>query len=137
MSQFFTEKNPIIDPVALLTDLFMARKLDELKVKAKAMVSDPKYRYVNFESKFNRSGYNLLNDNQMDAALFVFELITELYPTSANAWDSFAEVNWKMKKYDKAIEYYNKSIELDPDGPTGDNSRNMLKQVIEEKEKAN
>ena len=65
--------------------------------------------------------------------LFVFQLNTKLFPESANAWDSFAEANWKAKKTDKAIEYYNKAIELDPHGVTGDNARKMLKQIQEEK----
>ena len=75
----------------------------------------------------------MLNGKQLDAALFVFELNTKLFPGSANAWDSFAEANWKAKKTDKAIECYNKAIELDPKGVTGDNARKMLKQILAEK----
>jgi len=60
-------------------------------------------------------------------------LNTKLYPKSANAWDSFAEANWKANKTDKAIEYYNKAIELDPNGPTGDNAKRMLQQVKSQK----
>ncbi len=93
------------------------------------MVADPKYRYVNFEQKINQAGYDLLNSKQLDQALYVFQLNTKLYPKSANAWDSFAEANWKANKIEKAIEYYNKAIELDPNGVTGDNSRQMLEQI--------
>ena len=93
------------------------------------MAADPKYRYVNFEQKINQSGYDLMNSKQMESALFVFQLNTKLYPESANTWDSLGEAYWKSGKTDKAIEYYNKAIELDPNGATGDNARNMLKQI--------
>lgn len=129
----FNDKEVVLDPVARLRELFIAGKLDEVEKEAKKMVLDSKYRYYDFEKKFNDAGYNMLTGNQTDAALFVFQLNTNLFPKSANAWDSFAEANWKAKKIDKAIEYYNKAIELDPHGVTGDNSRNMLKKIKAEK----
>src|SRR5690242_20897176 len=97
------------------------------------MVADPKYRYMNFETKINDAGYNMLNGKQFDAAIYIFQLNTKLFPNSANVWDSYAEANWKAGKTDKAIEFYNKAIELDPNGVTGDNARNMLKQIKAQK----
>jgi len=125
----FSGKDILLDPMAHLRELFEARKLDEVEIAAKNMVADPKYRYMNFESKLNQAGYDLLNGKQVEPALYVFGLNTRLYPKSANAWDSFAEANWKANKIDKAIEYYNKAIELDPNGVTGNNARNMLQQI--------
>ena len=125
----FTDKDLVLDPMQHLRNLFTAGKLDEVESAAKKMVADPKYRYVKFEQKINQAGYDLLNSKQLDQALYVFDLNTKLYPKSANAWDSFAEANWKANKIDKAVEYYNKAIELDPNGVTGDNSRRMLEQV--------
>jgi tetratricopeptide (TPR) repeat protein len=101
--------------------------------EAQKMVKDPKYRYMNFETKINDAGYNLLNQKQTEGALFIFQLNTKLFPKSANAWDSYAEANWKAGKKEKAIEYYNKAIELDPKGVTGENARNMLKQIQADK----
>ena len=125
----FSDKDIVLDPMRHLRELFAAGKLDQVESEAKKMAADPKYRYVNFEQKINQAGYDLLNSKQLDAALYVFELNTKLYPKSANTWDSFAEANWKANKTDKAIEYYNKAIELDPKGPTGDNARQMLNRV--------
>jgi tetratricopeptide (TPR) repeat protein len=129
----FNEKNVILDPVGYLKELFMAGKLDEVEKEATKMVVDQKYRYYKFETKFNDAGYNLLNQKQTAGALFIFQLNTKLFPESANAWDSFAEANWKARNTGKAIEYYNKAIELDPTGVTGDNARKMLKQIMAEK----
>ena len=96
------------------------------------MVADPRYKFVDFESKINRSGYDLINNNQLESALYVFELNTKLFPASANVWDSLAEAYWKSKNKEKAIEYYNKAIALDPDGVTGANAREMLKRIRDE-----
>ncbi len=125
----FSEKDPVLDPMSRLRVLFVDGKLDEVEAEAKRFVSDPKYRFVNFEEKINSSGYELLGKKQTEGALFVFRLNTVLFPKSANAWDSFGEANWKAGKKDKAIECYNKAIELDPKGVTGDNARRMLKEI--------
>ena len=125
----FSDKDLVLDPMGHLRSLFSTGKMDEVESEAKRMVSDPKYRYVNFEQKINQAGYDLMNSKQMDAALYVFELNTKLYPKSANTWDSFAEANWKANKTEKAIEYYNKAIALDPNGVTGENARRMLNEI--------
>ena len=129
----FSDKDLVLDPIGHLKELFMAGKLDQVEAEAKRMATDPKYQYVNFEQKFNQAGYDLMNSKQMESALFVFQLNTKLYPKSANTWDSLAEAYWKSGKTDKAVEYYNKAIELDPHGATGDNSRNALKQIKSQK----
>jgi tetratricopeptide (TPR) repeat protein len=122
-------KDVVLDPMNHLRKLFMDGKLDQVESEAKKMVTDPRYRYINFEKKINQGGYDLLNSKQIESAIFVFELNTKLYPKSANTWDSLAEAYWKANKTDKAIENYKKAIELDPNGVTGENSRNMLKQI--------
>ena len=50
----------------------------------------------------------------MDAAIAIFKLNVELFPQSANAYDSLGEAY--MKKGDKklAIENYQKSYDLNP-----------------------
>lgn len=129
----FSDKDLILDPMRHLRELFVAGKMDQVESEAKKMATDPKYRYVNFEQKINQSGYDLLNSKQIEQAIYVFTLNTKLYPKSANTWDSLGEAYWNANKIDKAIEYYNKAIELDPQGPTGDNARQMLKTIKEKK----
>lgn len=129
----FEGSDIVLDPMNYLKDLFMAGKLDLLVITAKKMVADPRYRFVDFESKINSSGYDLINNNQLASALYVFELNTKLFPASANVWDSLAEAYWKSKNMEKAIEYYNKAIALDPDGVTGANAREMLKRIRDER----
>lgn len=125
----FSDDNFILDPMAHLTKLFMDGELEQVKKEATALVNDSKYRFFDFEPQFNRAGYNLMGDNRIEPAIFVFQLNTELFPHSANAWDSLGEAHWKANKIDLAIKYYNKAIELDPEGDIGDNARNMLAQI--------
>jgi tetratricopeptide (TPR) repeat protein len=125
----FSDKNPVLDPMAYLRDLFMAGKLDAVQAEAERMVKDPKYRFVNFEEKFNQAGYDLLGSDKTDSALYVFELNAKLFPNSANVWDSLGEACWHAKQKEKAVEYYKKAISLDPNGSVGNNARNMLKEI--------
>ncbi len=121
------------DPLEHLRELFEAQKLELVKIEATTMVKDARYKFIDFERELNEAGYSFLRGNQTKDALFVFQLNTELFPHSANVWDSLAEWHWKSNDKEKAIEYYNKTIELDPEGGVGNNARTMLKQINETK----
>ena len=125
----FNSDNFIGDPVGYLTKLFMDNDLEKLKSEATRLVKDPMYQFVNFEDEFNSAGYRLMGQQQYEGAVFVLQMNTKLFPKSANAWDSLAEAYWKSNNIDKAKEYYNKAISLDPNGPTGNNARKMLKEI--------
>lgn len=124
----------ILDPLSYLTDLFTAGKIEALKSEAKRLVGDPHYRYYNFEDQFNRVGYRLLGNGDLEPALFVFQLNTELFPASPNAWDSLAEGYRKAGDVEKAIRHYEKALAMDPDGPAGANAREMLEKIRAEGE---
>ena len=125
----FKDDNLVTDPMGYLTELFMAKKFEKLESEAGRMVKDPKYRFFKFEEAFNKAGYNLLNQGNYEGAIYVLQMNTKLFPDSANAWDSLAESYWKSGNLEKAKALYNKAIELDPKGPTGDNARKMLTQM--------
>lgn len=128
----YDPSDPVLtDPMRHLRELFMAGKLDMVRSEARRLVEDPRYKYTNFESQFNRAGYDLLEDDRVQEAVFVFQLNSELYPDSANVWDSLAEGYWKAGDKEKAEKYYQKAISMDPDGPTGHNARSMLEKMRE------
>jgi hypothetical protein len=126
----FSEKNYVLDPMTYLRNLFVDQKLDVLEAEAKRMVKDPLYRYLDFEDRINQAGYELLNQKQMESAIYVFQLNNQLFPQSANTWDSLGEAHWKAGNKEKAVELYNKAVEIDPHGSVGENARNMLKQIM-------
>jgi len=125
----FDNTNFLLDPMGYLRDLFTKQEYALVKTEAKRLVNDPSYSFVDFESEFNNAGYRLMGQQEFQGAIFVLEMNTELFPKSANAWDSLGEAHMKSKSFVKAKEYYNKAIALDPKGPTGDNARNMLSQM--------
>jgi tetratricopeptide (TPR) repeat protein len=125
----FSDKDVVLDPFNHLKELFIAGKMDEVETTAKKMVTDPKYRYMNFESQINKAGYDLLNEKDLKSAIYVFDLNTKLYPKSANSWDSLAEAYWHAKQKEKALELYQKAVQLDPEGNTGNHAREKISEI--------
>lgn len=102
---------------------------DEAKATFQRYVSDPTHEFVNVEGTMNTLGYELLGENQVDAAVAVFELNAETYPGSANVFDSLGDGYEAAGDTEAAIASYRKALEVDPDfGPSRDNLRRLLGQ---------
>ena len=80
------------------------------------------------EVELNRLGYATLPDNK-PAAVKIFEFITEIYPTSWNAWDSYGESLALMGSNENAIKAYEKSLALNPDNRPGKEALVKLKDI--------
>ena len=78
------------------------------------------------EADFNNLGYRFLQENNIEAAVYVLEKTTELYPDSWNAYDSLGEVLAKAGQKARAIENYRKSLALNPGNK---NAQAVLKQM--------
>jgi CubicO group peptidase (beta-lactamase class C family) len=78
------------------------------------------------EVDLNTWGYQLLGRKKFDHAMRVFALNTQLFPASANTYDSLAETYWLLGDSKKAIELYNKVLVLQPDN---NNAKNQLKKI--------
>ncbi len=120
-----------------LKALFINGKTPEARKQAFSYRADPRNRFDNVEDKINRLGYELINERNLDAALEVFKLNVELYPSSANGYDSLAECYWKQGDLPAAIQHYERAIALDPQGPVGTNSAQMLMEVRAQAQFAN
>lgn len=81
-------------------------------------------RYYFNENEANSIGYYLMRNNRLKDAIALFELNTEEYPTSANAFDSLAEACMNAGEKDRAIANYKKALQLNP-------GSNNAKQMIE------
>ena len=71
------------------------------------------YTYV-AEAPLNDLGYVLLRDGRLEPAVELFELIVELFPASANAYDSLGESLLASGDEERAIANYRRSLELNP-----------------------
>lgn len=66
------------------------------------------------EHRFNILGYNCMQQGELDKALAVFTLNTEMSPDSANVWDSLGEA-WKNKgNTEKAVAAYTEALKRNP-----------------------
>ena len=85
----------------------------------------------NFEDEgtFNALGYHLLESNDTEGAVRLFVLNTELFPQSANVWDSLGEGYMKAGERTKAMEAYRKSLDLDP---RNEHAQSILRQLEQE-----
>ena len=81
------------------------------------------------EQHMNRLGYDLLARKRADDAVAIFKLNVEKYPHSANVHDSLGEAYLAIDDLQLARVHFKRSIALDPDGPAGKNSRNMLQRI--------
>jgi CubicO group peptidase (beta-lactamase class C family) len=66
------------------------------------------------EARLNELGYTLLRDKRLAGAIAVFKLNVELYPKSANVYDSLGEAYAENGEKELAIANYKKALELDP-----------------------
>jgi uncharacterized protein len=67
---------------------------------------------VSAEREINGLGYNLLGDKKIDEALAAFRRNVELYPQSANAYDSLADGFEAAGKLDLALENVEKAVDV-------------------------
>ena len=92
--------------------------------KNESRKKEPEYNIS--EDALNTLGYDLMRGEKNKDALAIFKLNTELYPTSANVWDSYSECLLAVNKKEDSINAYMKSLELNP---KNENARQMLQQI--------
>ena len=71
------------------------------------------------EGVLNTVGYQLLQMDKKPEAIEVFKLNVELYPKSFNTYDSLGEAYMVSNQKELAIANYKKSLELNPQSPSG------------------
>lgn len=66
----------------------------------------------------NQVGYELLFSGDVNKALEAFRINTEMFPDVANVWDSYGEAWLEKGDREKAMEAYQKALEINPEFPT-------------------
>jgi CubicO group peptidase (beta-lactamase class C family) len=71
------------------------------------------------EGELNTLGYQLLGSGRTKDAIEIFKLNVEMFPASANPYDSLGEAYLKDGQKELALANYKKSVELDPKNVNG------------------
>ena len=78
------------------------------------------------ETQLNMLGYNLLQGQRNKEAIRILQMNAELFPESANVYDSLGEAYMIDGNKDEAIKNYRKSLELNP---ANENGKLMLQKL--------
>ena len=95
------------------------RKYNDLK----ANHSD---QYFFGENQFNRLGYRLMGQGKIKEAIEILKLNVQAFPQSWNVYDSLGEAYMNDGRTNLAVEYYEKSLELNPNN---ENARRILERL--------
>ncbi|NNK72457.1 MAG: tetratricopeptide repeat protein, partial [Flavobacteriaceae bacterium] len=125
----FDDSNFVLDPMQYMTELYTSGQQEKLATEVPKMVKDPRYKFFDFEGELNSAGYTQIRRGDHQTAIAIFTFITQIFPDSANAWDSLAEGYMEAGDNEKAKEYYQKALKMDPEGPTGKNASSMLRKI--------
>lgn len=103
-------------PKTMLVKEVASKILNEDLSKGIAHYHKFKTDTINFmvnEGQINMLGYQLINEEHLDAALGVFKLNIAEYPNSANPYDSYGDALLMKGDSLKALEYFKKCFEMD------------------------
>jgi predicted alpha/beta superfamily hydrolase len=104
------------------TQVFMHPEL--LKEQFRKFSEETKVTFMPPEDVINSLGYNVMNGlNNYDLAIQYFQMNIDYYPESPNVYDSMGEAWMKKGDNKKAIEYYQKSLALNPNNQ---NAKDMI-----------
>jgi putative CocE/NonD family hydrolase len=67
------------------------------------------------DGAMNGLGYELLSEEKIPEAIIIFQMNIKAYPKAWNVYDSMAEAYLHNKENQKAIDYYKKSAEINPE----------------------
>ncbi|HZY36434.1 MAG TPA: serine hydrolase [Mucilaginibacter sp.] len=105
---------PKITASVWLNDKIAAAGIDSAISGARVLLNNYAADYDFSQNDLNGYAYTLLRANQVNNAIKVFELNTELYPNSWNVYDSLADAYEKAGDKAKELENCKKALELDP-----------------------
>ncbi len=77
----------------------------------------------------NGTAYQLAGAGKADQGIEVLKLAVELHPKVANLYDSLGEFYVNKGDKQKALEYYRKAIEVDPNYPNAEAARAIVSKL--------
>ncbi len=108
-------------------ELFQANDLKSFRAKAIEYKNNPVNIYQSVEAEINTFGYRLIQLKKLDEAIEMFKLNVELYPESANVYDSLGDAYEQQGNKAEAIKNYEKAVQIDPTYPSSVEALRRLK----------
>jgi CubicO group peptidase (beta-lactamase class C family) len=97
--------------------VFEKQGIDAGMKKYKELKADETYALD--EGEMNQVGYVLLQNGKVKEAIEIFKINTQAFPDSWNTYDSLGEAYMNDRQKEKAIENYERSIEMNPENANG------------------
>ena len=98
-----------------LSDLLEEGKTIDDIIQVIKSAKERELGYITSVRAINALAYDLLRAGELNEALRLFKLNTELYPERANPWDSYSTCLIAMGKKEEGIKAFKKFIELSPE----------------------
>ena len=115
----YLKSQPPFDQYAAREHRVMVKSDGQWKIANCMTTETSLYQKPTGEMTLNNAGYAFLFGGKVDEAIQIFELNTKFFPESYNVWDSLAEAYAKAGKKDLAIQYYEKSVQMNPLSESG------------------
>jgi tetratricopeptide (TPR) repeat protein len=101
--------------------------IDSLKLMENNLIPRLAER-VKGSRELNTFGYSLLRSQQINKAIYIFELNTKIFPYKHNVYDSLGEAYYETKNYSEALKNYYKVLSIRPDDK---NAKEMVSEIEE------
>ncbi len=119
-------------PIEYITALYVSGQAQKLAEELPKMVQDPRYAFCDFEAELNKKGNLLLQSGrapQVQGAVQVFSMVSQLYPKGASAYKYLGEAYMVLQNTEKASEVLQKAVSLDTDGAIGKAAKELLSEL--------
>lgn len=122
-------------PVSIVTEMISAMETDGIRaaIERYRALREKYYgkgSYDFSENSLNVLGYQLLQKEQVDDAIAVFQLNVEMNPAASNPYDSLAEAYMRAGRKWLAFINYSKSLQLNPRNRNAEKMLNELKEIL-------
>ncbi len=111
--------------VNYLDKLMKEQSLDSLQIMKKDLIPYLS-NYTKGSGELNTYGYALIRSEELDKALYVFDLNSKIYPYMPRVYDSLGEAYFETKNYTEALKNYYKVLSLKP---SDENAKEMISKI--------
>ena len=116
----------------LIEEIIDEHGIEKAQKKFQEIQSDTS-QFILIESEFNTLGYSYVRQRKFEEAIAVLKMNIQTFPGSWNVYDSLGEGYMRNGQYELAIEFYNKSLEINPENTNGLQMLKTIEQIKNDK----